>query len=902
MPRAERAEAITQVGELLRGEVKQLAFLPSGELLVLAGGRVERLDPDSLERIDTWLEGRPPARLQVLADGRIFVHGGGVLGLARYGEQPQPLVELEELPSFAVTPDGGRIVCPTREGVVMFDAAGTKVTELQAPPLRNAYGGKVAISPDGRHVARWNHSEGCLWREGELVTELVRGTRDGVPFEERRAQTFKNVLFLSDARMIAADFNVTVWELEGLERVGQISRDYDDSLAFEAGRLVASDGYGGHVEFDLDSFEIKAEHKARDKHYGRQGQAAQPSASATHVATHAPTYGTLHVSGPRGQVSRSGHLQSLEELTLSREGTRMAMMSPYRECGFAIDRSKGEIREVVSRPGMQGLAVSDDGSQLVFASGANLRPRVVNIIDFEGGEPTATHKGMPWSRGTLGFGGRLYAHSAYNLHDNGWVGIYELGSKRAIAKLKVFPWRFDVSRDGSTAVVASVKRKQSDATVFDLSKKGKVRETLPEACDVALGRSGDVLAYLIRGQSPRLCVRCGEHRWERALEAKRHREFAFGEDDSLIFVSGEAGEGIQALRTDTGEVVAQLPCPSANEQLVARGGLLFALGTDGVIRAYGVPGEQPAQSSEAPAAVELEAEAAEVLPVQRPWPVAGGTARAPISLDLGGRTLEIRFGDTGPALFDAEGKGVKSLRKRKSDDADQFTAAKARWAEARKAGKSKGQSSDPAAELREALGSGRSVTAAELEAMRGHSGFDRTLWEPLGEGARVAILDQAFVDAAGEPAQLDADARYRLTHPVRLEGAQLEAWRARLGEPEQLARPIHRPSSPSSTCGVPVDTDWAKTQNKTIVRLLKARGYRRHEDNGHADYAITLLAPEFGAVVLVAIDTEHGMATLSFQRWDGTRDGGDALPFGELDPQLFSEAWTSVIEAYPHDT
>ena len=907
MPRAEQAESIAQIGELLRGEIKQLAFLPSGELLILAGGRVERVDPDTLERIDTWLEGQPPTRLHVLADGRIFVHSGDVLGVARYGEAPTTLLERESLAEVALTPEGTTIACPTKTGVALFDHTGALIRELEAPPLRNHHGGHVAISPSGRHVARWNHSEGCLWRDGELVTHVVRGTRDGVPFEERRAQTFKNVLFLSDARVVASDFGVTVWDLEGEAptRIGDISRDYDDSLAFEAGRLIASDGYGGYVEFDLESFEIQATHEAMDHHYGRQGQSAPPAASASHVAAHAPTYGSLHVSGPKGQVTREGHLQSLEELTVSRDGRRLAMMSPYRERGFAIDRVAAEIREVVSRPGMQGLAIADDGSQLIFASGANLRPRVVNIIDFEGGEPTATHKGMPWSRGTLGFGGRLYAHSAYNLHDNGWVGIYELGSKRAIAKLKAFPWRFDVSRDGTTAVVASVKRKESSGTVFDLTKKGKVRETLEGASDVALGRSGDALAYRRRSQPPTLVVRCGDHRWERELEARRDRVFAFSEDDSLLFVSEGEGHGIEALRTDTGELVARLPCPTSNETLVARGGLLFALGKDGLIRAYGVPGEAPTELAEAPAQVELEAEAPESLPVLRPWPVSGSTSNKPaIVLELGGRTLEIRFGEGGPALFDDKGEAVKSLRKRKTDDAEHFAAAKAAWAEARKSAKSgkATKATSPAQALREALISGRSVTASELEAMRSAEGFERTLWRPLtGESSRVAILAGAFVDDAGQTATLDASARYRLAHPVHLDANELGCWRTQFGDSEQLQRPIYRPKHATSTAGAPVETDWASTQNKTIERLLRERGFGRHTDNGHADYAITLLAPEFGAVVLVAIDTEHGMATLSFQRWDGTRDGGDALPFGEVDPQLFSEAWAAVIAAYPHD-
>jgi len=54
-------------------------------------------------------------------------------------------------------------------------------------------------------------------------------------------------------------------------------------------------------------------------------------------------------------------------------------------------------------------------------------------------------------------------------------------------------------------------------------------------------------------------------------------------------------------------------------------------------------------------------------------------------------------------------------------------------------------------------------------------------------------------------------------------------------------------------------------------------------------------------VALVDLDEEHGVATLSFHRWDGTPSGGDPMPFREVDPQLYSEAYQCVLDAYPRD-
>jgi hypothetical protein len=187
----------------------------------------------------------------------------------------------------------------------------------------------------------------------------------------------------------------------------------------------------------------------------------------------------------------------------------------------------------------------------------------------------------------------------------------------------------------------------------------------------------------------------------------------------------------------------------------------------------------------------------------------------------------------------------------------------------------------------------------ELMAQLQHPGmapqYEHTLWESLDGKQRTGVSGGKLMEPLPEKLRL------RLLHPARLDARGLAELKKKHPEAAQLTRAVHAPTRPDGIEVDPVSTDWASTQNPTIIGTLMQKGFHKNENSAHANCALELRAPELGAVALVDLDEEHGCATLSFRRWDGTPSGGDAMPFGEVDPQLYSEAFQAVLEAYPHD-
>ncbi len=901
-PRGSRADAITEVGRMFRGTIDALAFLSSGELLALVSGALERIDPSSLETLDSWTLGTGVRGVQVLADDRVLVMRANEIALGRFGEEPKVLYQSDRRIgssrggyfSAAATPSGSHIVVPTDNGVHVLDASGAiqqtlvceRTTFFGPERQENAM---VAISPSGTLVARWESRDGPIWRDGAIVSRQVQVTDKDGRRTEQRPVGVRDVTFLSDDRFVKEG---SVYDGEGKHLAG-FMRGLG-GLTVASGRIVGADNFGGHYDFDPESFKRTA-HPHGESFYGSMPTSVAPAVNASHTATYAPASGELIVTSAGGKATRDGHRSSLDGLRVSDDGTRLSVKSPFQNgAGLLLDRTTQTVRTITPDEGMQGFTVSDDGEHVLLTVGTNLKPRTMHIGTFASGTPEPVHKCMPWSRGTLGFAGRFYAHAAYNLNDNGWVGVYEIGKKRAAAKVKGYPWRFDLSRDGGTLAIVGSPRKDGKATLYDLTKKAAVQETIKGAVAIALGSSGATVAYETRTKESATLHLRGESTCTIDLAIDHERCFAFCEDDSLLFVSHASG--LDAYETTSGEHVATLVTRVATKSLCARGGLLFALGADSVIRVFGVAGEAPEERAAKPkAVVEIAPATEEVLPTTRAWTFAGGGALP--TFELGGRTLTVKRVDGKVALFEGDQR-VKSLRKRKSDDATQFAAAKATWKKLKDGAKSGSQG--VARALKQALRTGRTATADELLQMIASAEFAGTIWESVDRETRGSIRDGALRDVEGNAIQ--PATRHRLLHPVRLSEEDLVAWRAIHPDHPQLARPRHRPKNGASKEVEPVDVGgWAKTQNDTVVGILKRAGYARHEDNGHASYAFTLLAPELGAIALVGIDTEHGIARLSFHPWDGTRDGGEPMPFREVDPQLYSEAVQAVIAAYPHD-
>ena len=889
-PRASAAAQINSVGQVLRGKIQWMGFDADGLLMIATCDRVERLDPDSLEVLDRW-ELRGVGQLLCMTRGILVLQhiaGGSRVLLGTFGGETAQVAHSEKrMGGLALSGDEQTLVLPTDSGVRVLNINGDEVARYEAPSSnfkgpKNQSQAQVHITEDGRLITRWEgRDRSVMWRDGELLKRDVHYSDGaGKKWVEVEPVEFQSPVFLDAERLVSDGnaYSIETLEIQEVKLKGKF-------FAVGGGRIALADGYGGYQLIDPQTLEAGEEVFGHPRHYGSQSSnPVRCAVSATHVASLAPTYGTLRVYGAQGVAVRDQHHESLEELTVSRDGARLTVQGSYRGSGLFIDRVAGVEAEVVSHPGMEGLSISDDGRDVIFASGSNHKPRVVHVASLEGGDPEPVHKSMSFSRGTLPFGGRMYAHAAYNLNDNGWVGIFEIGKKRALCKVKDYPRRIAVSADGSTLGVVG-RAREGGGALYDLTHKGSKLRDLVGARGLALGSSRDVVAYTTLRPLTVHIERDGQTYSSEVPEDPHYGQaaLAWSEDDSALFLM--KGHTLFVYASDDGELLAQHPLPCAAESMVARGGTLFILGEDGAIRLYGVPGEATQTPVNAPTLVEIEAEEVTLLPTSQPWDIG-----AQVALDLGSRTLTVGVRGGEFALFDDSGEPVKSLRKRKTDDPERFEAAKATWL-------AKRAELSPRRALERALRTGRSALGRELAQYQALVG---TLWESRDGQLRFIYQAEGPRDLEGAPVLLEPSARYRLLHPARLDADELARLQSQTSA-WQLDVPVHRPTRPQAKEVTPVNTDWAKTSNQIVQRVLESRGFMRHEDSGHADYAITLLAPELNAVAVVSLDTEHGISTLSFHPWDGTPDGGEAMPLEDVDAQLYSAAFAAVVDAYPHD-
>jgi hypothetical protein len=904
-PRAERVADIAEVGHIFRGRIRQLLFAPGGELLVAAGLGVEVLDPDTLELRQRWLSDEYVLWLAA-AGSRLLVAVRRAEGVALFAAEPgaklgAPLAESDYVgETYSTDSDFTQVALPVANGVHVYRVGGKKRLEfLLGPEVEKAIPYLLRVqharlSPDGRFVAALAGGTAyAVWEidTGRIVMRGVRGDGD-VP---------DSLLFLPDGRLLME----TRSSYSAYDLSQPANRQYLSlgdgfnrrTLFMGGGRLLAVGGFGEYEVRSPASFETLSQGQGEPNHYGAVPGSPVGAISRTHVATYAASYGTLWVTGTK-TVTRRDHVSSLEGLSVSADGRRLVVESQWRETCHAIDVAAKTRREVVSEEGLVGPAVSADGSQVILGCGTNLKPRTLHTVSFDGGTPEPVHKILAWARRTKSFGGDFYAVATYKLRGDGYVSVHRLGQPRAVAKLTFedeSPWVFDVAPDGSQAIV----RWKHTTTLHDLTRKGAIVETLPLcASSVALGPGGALALTFPEDSRETLLVRTasGEKRVPLPpVKGHGSSTVAFSEDGSLVFAGRPSGM-LELRRASDGKLLRALQAHAAPiEHLETAGGLLWSLGKDDVVRAFGVPGEARAKQP-APKAVKLSPLEAEELPKQLPW-----TADVPLpeqpTLNLGSRVLQVRYDGADLALFDEEGKPVKALRKLKTDDARAFDTAKEQWAQVRETQKKLDTATRRL--LSGALRTGRSATAGELRAQLQHPGmasqYENTLWESLDGKQRVAVSKGALTES------LPDTLRLRLLHPARLDARSLADLRKKYPDAAQLTRAVHTPTRPDGTEVDPVHTDWAKTQNATIIGTLMQKGFHKNEESAHANCALELRAPELGAVALVDLDEEHGIPTLSFHRWDGTPSGGEALPFRDVDPQLYSEAFQAVLDAFPRD-
>lgn len=274
----------------------------------------------------------------------------------------------------------------------------------------------------------------------------------------------------------------------------------------------------------------------------------------------------------------------------------------------------------------------------------------------------------------------------------------------------------------------------------------------------------------------------------------------------------------------------------------------------------------------------IEAKLPEIQPLAAPG--------LPVRLELGTRCLIAIVGPEGAHLHDESGARVKSLRKTKRDDPRAFALAKARWLELRARGTT---DFDLDAAwlfvLERALLTGQSASVGELQAAwatpAGPRNLAGTLWVALESGAPLRWDEGQLIDAG---APLPDSARVRLAHPAREQELQLQGL--------QAARARHRPDDPEA---FELSPRSARIRRSTLGRILTGLGF---EAAGEAEPAWHLLAPELGGIAVIRCDLT-GSPQLSFRRWNGRLDGGALMRMGEVEPQLYAEAYETLLSALP---
>lgn len=874
-PRRDAVDRVAVVGQVFRGGIRQLAAFDD-RLLALVGRGITWIDPATAEPVETRLASIAIDHLIVAGD-RLFVRVGAAIHPVDLDTWTLGAIAAT-LPQQCQSVAGGAgvIAWPHHDGVEVLCVADGTRRVLAADPALLGEGtwrkttDRVAVSPNGAWVA--------AWKQGDART--IWSTADGSIARQSTWQTDALVV-LDDGRVAVTHYNAHRL-IAGTDPAEAPSVHREGQVIAAPGGLAIVDRFGGHARVSLDPFAITHAVEGAPGHYGSMPAEGIAVITDAWSAGYAESHGALFVTQGATTRRTDDWLAHPEDVSIAATGTRLVVESKWREEGVVVDLAAGTVQIAEGAGGMSGPGISADGETLFVPAGDCLGPRTVCGQRFAAGaEPEVLFKIRPWCCGIVGVLPDLFVVGTYSLRSAGYVGIYREGRSRALMKLRhgsARPYRFTVNADATRCVVDW----RDASTLHDLTARGRTLATLERHIAVALGRTR-VALVVADGERRTLIIRDGEAETRADLGLPRHhwgrQHLAFSADESLIFV-GRADGDVEVRATADGALLRAMPLHAGRlVALTTRAGLVWSLGTDGRLCALGVPGE--AALSEAPAEVELAEEAPEALPTQRPW----GLDLPVLRFNLGSREIEAALVDGVAQITDAQGKPVGSIRKRKGDHAIFLKAAQAHRAVLRDFEKRPAEAWRQV--LRNAFLDGRSATAGEL-AGDPSGALEGTVWVTItGRKRLFRYTDGALPEAA-------PDLRVRLAHPTKVS-------RRSLSRSPNRERPVHAVSNPEYRTAVPVETDWASTQNPTVGRLLELRGFVRHLDSERATCAWHLPAPELGAVAVVGLDEEHGGSELTFYAWNGTLDGGEQLALAAVDPQLYAEAYQAVIDAYPYD-
>lgn len=576
--------ALGVIGTLFRGEIRQLCFDAGGDLLVLAGRGVRRLDPRTLAETGRWLPEHAilavhpcGERLWVVTDEAVFLAAFG-------GELGEPFAAIPTPRHHHTTAAGTRLALPHARGVTLLDAATGTTREylfdaawfaaLRSTPRLD----RALLSPSGRSV-------GVTLRHGYLTG--VWDVETGAPRLIR--EHAQSTALVDDERLLHVHHQSgsLVALADGAWSRLPADVHFEDAQV-RGDRLLVADPLGGFSLYEAASMTRLAGLDAFPHLTGRFIGQVGAAVSATHVATYAAMAGVLRVTELGGAtVQSSDWLCGPTVLSLGQGGRRVGVFREWidgrLEC---IDLDQNQLIEVSGHhQDITDSAITGDGQRVVVPCGSILRARTVHVAEFGAAESTESHQVKSCVRELVPYKGDAYAVATYTLNGSGYVGLHTAGVARALAKVteaKESPWRIAVGHTGEELFVAW----ESAAILYDIRKRPKVVTTWKLAAGaVALGPPG-FLAFVHAGDQ--LCMRTTgspQRVLTVVLPPRRGHgspRLAFSRDGSLLFVGASDGV-LEVRRSDDGSLLRELPLHHGGyAALQCCGEAIWTMGDDGL--------------------------------------------------------------------------------------------------------------------------------------------------------------------------------------------------------------------------------------------------------------------------------------------------------------------------------
>lgn len=588
----ENATAMEVVAGVFRGAVRDLAFDASGDLLVVAGLGVRRLDPDTLEERGRWLDGVHVVTVRPCGE-RLWVVADGALHLTAWGEPlGDSLAPIDVRYNQTYAAGGAYFAAPEEMGLRVVSSAG-EVRELTFDPewyealWSKQRPERAMISPSGTYAAAGRAHGGytVVWdlATGELLGASEH-TESHVVFDDGR------VLKADERSSGTHDVRSGTWApLEGRAQM--------ETAVVAGDRVLGANARGDWVLQDVGTLEVLAEGEGVEKTYGRGTSAIASAVSPTHVATYAAKEGVLFCASEDATATSRGWQGMPESLSVSADSTRLVVFREWTngrlEC---VDLTAGTVREVTDakRQGVEHGCVTGDGQHVAAPCGSILRARTVTVGDFDGAASEPLQKIKSCCRATVAYGDDRYAVATYTLSGSGFVGLYAADSKRAKAKVthgSEQPWRVAVGYDADELFVSW----KSVAILYDMAKRPKPVETFDDSGrSIALGPRGYLAYSTSTSRDDRQVLVRTPDRPDVAVPLTREGSYeadllAFSADGALLFVGAPDGT-LEVRRARDGEVLsARKLHAGAFTDMIVRGDVLWTMGKDGCVFALGVP-------------------------------------------------------------------------------------------------------------------------------------------------------------------------------------------------------------------------------------------------------------------------------------------------------------------------